>query len=73
MTETPDTILLFGRPAKAVQRWAGSGGGGEILPVLKRAIMHANVCPAEDESAGVRQTSGQEEIGCDLKFQAAVS
>ena len=49
-------------------------GGGEILlQVLKRAIMHANVCPAEDESAQIQQTSGQEEIGCDLKFQVAVS
>lgn len=50
------------------------GGGEEILPeVLKRAIMHANVCPAEDESTRARQTSGREEIGCDLKFRVAVS
>lgn len=46
---------------------------GGILQVLKRAIMHANVCPAGDENAQVQPTSGQEEIGSDLKFQAAVS
>lgn len=35
--------------------------------------MHANMCPAGDERAQSQQTSVQEEIGCDLKFQVAIS
>lgn len=51
----------------------GWGGGEIFLQVLKRAIMHANVRPPEDESPLVQQTSRQEEVRCDLKFQVAVS
>lgn len=34
--------------------------------------MRANVCPTEDESAVVQQTSRQEEDRPDFKFQVAV-
>lgn len=53
--------------------WAGREGEILLLQVLKHAIMHANVCSAEDESAQVQQTSRKEEIGYNLKFQVAVS